>query len=402
MIGQNLLMAIKSILGNKMRAGLTVLGIVIGIASVISMLAVGTGAQQSISANIQSMGTNLLFIHPGSRKSGLVKSSSTVELNLDEMDTLLEEVTVPVQMSAEASGRGQIKYKNLNTNTTLTGVNACYFDIRNYDLDQGTLFSSAQDRTSDRICVLGNTVVEKLFTNGEDPIGQTIRINRLPFKVIGTYKEKGSSGWKNEDDQIMIPIRTMQKRITGSDDLRAIVVSVTDKDDTATAQSDIETVLRRLHRIGENDADDFEIRSQNELLETMDSVSQSFTILLGSIALISLVVGGIGIMNILLVSVSERTKEIGIRKAIGAYESDILNQFLIEALVLCTVGGLIGIVIGVAIASGISFFSEWNAVVTIHSVLISLVVSFAVGVIFGYFPARKAARMNPIEALRYE
>ncbi|HAR63553.1 MAG: ABC transporter permease [Candidatus Margulisiibacteriota bacterium] len=402
MIIENFKMAVTSILSNKMRSSLTMLGIVIGIAAVISMLSVGKGAQMSITSSIEKMGTNLLTVRSGLSRTGLVQTDVAQRLNLDDAKALANKVGDLAVVASEASVRGQVKYKGNNSNTSVLGVSPEYFMVRNYEIGSGTFFNEARVDSAAKVCVLGNTVAENLFSGGETPIGEEIRINRLAFKVIGVYKARGNSGWSDEDDQIFIPITTEQKRLSGDDSLRAIYASVVNKKDTDKVEEIIIRTLRRQHKLNGDKENDFTIRSQLELLDTMNNVSRSFTVLLGSIALISLIVGGIGIMNILLVSVTERTREIGIRKAIGAYESDILNQFIIEAVVLCLVGGIIGIFWGVVFAKIISIFSKWPMAISSFSIILAFGVSFATGLFFGYYPARKAAKMNPVDALRYE
>lgn len=401
MILENIKMAITAILSSKLRSSLTILGIVIGIAAVISMLSVGKGAQQSISSSIEKMGTNMLTVRSGMARMGLVQTGVAQRLTLEDAKILTQKLSPLATVASETSLRGQVKYMNNNTNTSILGVSVEYAPVRNYSMDSGTFFTEKMIESAAKVCILGSTVLENLNLD-KDAIGETIRINQIPFKLIGVYTSRGGSGFGDEDDQVLIPISTAQKRLIGDTTLRAIYVSVINKTDTDPAEELITKTLRKAHKIAPDKDDDFSIRSQLELLDTMNNVSQSFTVLLGSIALISLIVGGIGIMNILLVSVTERTKEIGIRKAIGAYERDILNQFLIEAVVLCVTGGVIGILAGIGIAKLISLFSQWPMAISPMSMVLGLSVSFATGIFFGYYPARKAARMNPVDALRYE
>jgi len=402
MIITNIKMAITSIMGNKLRSTLTMLGIVIGIAAVIAMLSMGKGAQKKVSASIEKMGTNILSIRAGAARQGTVKSESTVSLTLDDAIKIKQKISVPVLVAPEASGRAQVKYLNSNANTTLLGVNIDYFPALNYEIDIGRFFTDQEDNRSDKVCVIGKTIVSNLFPNESIIVGKKIRINQVAFSVIGVYKEKGDSGFRDADDQIMIPIKTLQKRFLGNDQVKNISVSVINKEDTNKAKEEIIVLLRQRHKLTGDKPDDFQIRSQLELVESLNSVTKAFTLLLGSIAFISLLVGGIGIMNILLVSVTERTKEIGIRKAIGAYEEDILNQFLVESIILCIVGGIIGIGLGVLAAKVISLISKWPFIVPMYSIVLAFTVSMATGVFFGYYPARKAAKMNPVDALRYE
>lgn len=404
MIFENIIMSFRAILSNKLRSGLTILGIVIGIGSVISMLSVGEGAKQYISSGIEQMGSNLLTVRPGSASRGLVRTATDREsLILADSEALKEHLKGKAIVAPEASTRGQVKYQNKNTNTTLVGITPEYFTARNYTLEFGMGFTDEHNARSEKIAILGWTVANALFENGEMPVGKTIRINREPFKVVGVYQQKGNSGgWQDADDQIFIPLQTVQNRLLGTDALRAVYVSVAERGDMTLVEEELKSVLRRRHRIKSPLEDDFNIRSQVELMDTMDNIGQAFTLLLGSIAFISLLVGGIGIMNILLVSVTERTKEVGIRKAIGAYESDILVQFLLESVTLCLIGGISGILLGVAVSHIIGIFGPWEPVITAFSVILSLVVSFSVGIFFGFYPARKAARMDPVEALRFE
>jgi len=402
MIFENIRMAFRSIMTGKLRSGLTILGIVIGIASVIAMLAVGRGAQQHISANIEQMGSNLLIINPGSGSRGVVQTSDAKPLTMEDAKALQEALRDKVNVAPEVSIRVQVKNQNKNTSTTVLGITAAYFEARNYQMAIGEAFLPEQDSSSEKICIIGKTVATALFAEGESPAGQTIRINRQPYKIVGVYQEKGATGWQDADDQILIPIRTAQNRMTGTTDLRTLYASVIDRSQTQAIQADIENVLRRQHKLRAEQDNDFRIRSQVELMESMETISKSFTILLGSIAFISLLVGGIGIMNILLVSVTERTKEIGIRKAIGAYENDILYQFLIESITLCSIGGIVGILLGVGISYLVGVFSPWQPIVSSFSIFLSLGVSLSVGIGFGFFPALKAARMNPVDALRHE
>jgi len=400
MLIENFKIALAAILMNKMRSGLTVLGIVIGIAAVIAMLSVGRGAEKSISGSIEKMGTNILTIRPGLNRQGMVQTSVMQRLNIDDATALKNKLRRLAIVAPEVSLRGQIKFHAKNVNSTVLGVTPEYFTARNFKLNTGLFFTESKNRNFAKVCILGQTVQDNLGLI--NPIGETIRINRVPFLVVGTYQARGNTGFTDEDDQILIPINTARERLTGEDSLRAIYASVIDKNDTDKVTEIITSTLRKQHKTAEDKEDDFTIRSQLELLETMKGISRSFTMLLGSIALISLIVGGIGIMNILLVSVTERTREIGIRKAIGAYESDILKQFLIEALVLCVIGGFLGIILGVITAAIISFFIKWPLSISLASIVLAVGVSCFTGIFFGYYPAKKAAKMNPIEALRYE
>ncbi|MFA5878902.1 MAG: ABC transporter permease [Candidatus Margulisiibacteriota bacterium] len=400
MIIENFKIALAAILANKVRSGLTILGIVIGIAAVIAMLSVGQSAGKNISSSIEKMGTNILTIRPGLNRQRMVQTNVSQRLTFTDFKALEKRLKSLALVAPEVTLRGQLKFHAKNINTSVSGVNEAYFKARNFKLNLGSFFNEQKTRSFAKICVIGQTVQDNLGLI--NPVGETIRINRTPFLVIGTYEARGGSGFNDEDDQVFIPITTAKERLIGDDNLRNIYVSVINKSDTDKVTEIITATLRKEHKLGDEKEDDFSIRSQLELLETMQGVTRSFTILLGSIALISLIVGGIGIMNILLVSVTERTKEIGIRKAIGAYESDILKQFLIEALVLCIIGGIIGIILGVIIAWAISFFTTWPLCISPISIFLAVGVSSLTGLFFGYYPAKKAAKMNPIDALRYE
>ncbi len=397
---ENLKMALKALKSNKMRSGLTILGIVIGIAAVIALLSVGKGAQLSVTSSIEKMGTNLLTVRSGLARRGIVQLSQTKSLDNDDAKLLSEKLKKYALIAYDVSARAQAKYSFKNTNTTVTGITPSYFEVRNYKIELGRMFRENAIIGNQKVCIIGKTVKNELGL--DEPIGQKLRINRLQFTIIGTYEPRGDSGFSDEDNQIFIPITTAQKRIIGNNNVRSVYISVIEKKDVDKVESLITKILRKAHRIPLDKENDFSIRSQLDLLQTVQDVSKSFTFLLGSIAFISLIVGGVGIMNILLVSVTERTKEIGIRKAIGAYESDILNQFLIEAVVLCIIGGIIGSVVGIIAAKIISIFSKWPFVIQPLTVLFAFGIALAIGIFFGYYPARKAAKLNPVDALHYE
>ncbi|KPK69188.1 hypothetical protein AMJ82_06140 [candidate division TA06 bacterium SM23_40] len=400
---ESLLMAMFAIFSNKLRSSLTMLGIIVGIASVIAMIAIGQGAGAQITERISQLGANLLTVRPGAYHRGPARGApgSMTTLTFEDAQSIAEECPSVAKVDAMYSGRGQVVYGNSNTNTSISGVTPNYPEVRNFPLDRGSFITDEDNRLMRRVAVLGKTVVEELFGE-EDPVGEYIRIERVIFQVAGVMSEKGSSGWTDEDDVIFIPLRTAQKRLFGVDYVSRINVQATDEDVMDRASREITALLRDRHDIREDQELDFNVRSQAEILSAVQETSRTFTMLLAGVATVSLIVGGIGIMNIMFVSVSERTREIGIRKAIGAQKRDILSQFLIEAVTLSLSGGAIGILLGMLVSTLMSHFGDWPTVITTGSVLLSCSFAFAVGIFFGFVPARKAAFMNPIEALRYE
>jgi putative ABC transport system permease protein len=393
--------ALRSLIANKLRSILAMLGIIIGVGAVISMLSIGTGAQKQVLDRVSAMGTNLLVVRPGAARQGGVNTGDRQNLKIEDARALL---TASPQIDAIApvvSGNFQAKYMNMNSRTSLTGTTITYFAIRNMAVEKGRMFSMNESESLTRVAIIGPTTAENLFGQN-DPLEEQIKINGINFTVIGILKSKGDQGFANPDDQIIIPYKTAMKQLIGADSLREIDIHVIEGGDLTKVQESATAVLRKQHKLLADDPDDFNVRNQAEILETANSITQTFTILLGGIASISLLVGGIGIMNIMLVTVTERTREIGIRKAIGAKEKDILRQFLIEAIVMTSLGGLIGMAGGISIASIISIFTPFKAVVQPSSVIISMVFSIGVGIFFGYYPAKRAAKMDPIEALRYE
>jgi len=392
--------ALKSLMANKLRTFLAMLGIIIGVGAVISMLAMGAGAQHQVMQRISEMGTNLLVIRPSERGSGGVMSGTQQNLTVEDATALLK-VKGVFQIAPIVQGSTQIKYYNLNSRTAVVGSAPTYFPIRNFEVDHGRPFTEGEVDGSMRVAVIGPTTVQNLFQD-EDPIGQNIKIKGINFKVVGVTKTKGDQGWFNPDDEAFVPYTTAMKQLFGLDYLREIDVQAVDDADLTKVQEDITSVLRQRHRLLADAPDDFRIRNQADILATASTVTETFTFLLGGIASISLLVGGIGIMNIMLVTVTERTREIGVRKAIGAKNRDIMLQFLIEAIVLSGLGGLIGILLGVGGASMIAKLSQFKTLVQLPSVLLALSFAAAVGIFFGYYPARRAALLDPIEALRYE
>lgn len=387
---------------NKIRSGLTILGIIIGISSVIAMVAIGQGAKNSISASIEGLGSNLLTILPGVVQPGrgIVSSGrgSAQTLKNEDIETI-KAIDGVAEVAPEVSRRFQvIAPTGNNTNTTINGVTTIYLSVRNLSLANGVFISEINIRSLGRVAVLGATVAKDLFGD-TDPLGKTIRINKVNFQVIGILAAKGGFGFSGPDDMVIVPLSTMQKILSGVDYLTTISVSVVDKDRMVEVQNTITDALVAKHRVSEPD---FSVISQQDILGTLTQVVTTFTIFLSSIAGISLVVGGIGIMNMMLTTVTERTKEIGLRKAIGAKRQDINRQFLLEAVALTFVGGLAGIILGWLISFLVTYLGIIQAQVSLFSVFLAFGVSAAIGIIFGYYPARRAAALNPIEALRYE
>jgi len=401
---ESVTMSVSSIFSNKLRSFLTMLGIIVGVSAVITMIAIGQGASVQITQRIKQMGANLLMVRPGASEHGGVRSSagSRTSLKYEDAQAIASEAQFVDKIDANFSRNGQVVYGNKNTNTSINGVTSNFPEVRNFPVERGTFLTEDDNRFMQRVAVLGKTVVKNLFGD-EDPIGQYIKINRNIFQVIGVMSTKGSTGgFRDEDDVIFIPLKTAQKRLFGVDYVSTINVEAKSQDVMDKATTEITNLLRDKHKIRQGQEDDFNIRSQAEILETVQETSRTFTILLASIAIVSLIVGGIGIMNIMFVSVTERTREIGIRKAIGAQRLDILGQFLIEAVIVSLCGGIIGIILGVGASKLTSQFAHWATVITPASILLSFFFAFAVGFFFGVYPARKASLLNPIDALRYE
>ncbi len=393
-----------ALLRNKMRSLLTMLGIIIGVGAVIAMVAVGQGAQFSVEAQISSLGQNVLLVFPGTttRSGVMTGAGSGTTLTEDDAKAVKEQCPAVSMMSPILRGGGQVVYGNMNWGTSLQGGSVDYFSIRDWRLNKGEFFTEQDIRAATKVCLLGQTVAQQLF-GSNDPVGETIRIRNIPFRVMGTLKPKGQNVMgQDQDDIIIVPYSTLQKRLVGNTRAWGFMVSAVNKNMMTEAQQQITDLLRLRHKLSPMDDNDFTIRSQTEIAEASSATTRIMTILLGSIASVSLIVGGIGIMNIMLVSVTERTREIGVRMSIGARRRDILIQFLMEAIVLSLLGGLIGVVLGVSGSSLVSRLAGWPTFVSGASIMLAVLFSMAVGVFFGFYPARKAANLNPIDALRYE
>jgi putative ABC transport system permease protein len=396
--------ALKALNRNKMRTFLTMLGIIVGVVAVIAMISIGQGANASIQNDISSLGTNLLFVRSGSSFRGGIHygSGSVTSLSADDAEAIVNECPSVSMASPTISTRAQVKYQNKNWNTSINGVGVDYLKIRNWELEAGSFFQKSNIGSAAKLCVIGKTVLEELF-DSENPIGQIIRIRGIPFTVIGVLREKGESGgWMDQDDIIMVPYTSVQKRLMEIDYISSIDVSAIDSNSMDKAEEEIRTSLRNRHKLSTYEEDDFNIRSMADISQFATETTETMTLLLGSIASVSLIVGGIGIMNIMLVSVTERIREIGVRMAVGARESDILKQFLIESIVLSVTGGLVGIVLGIIGSKAISTFAGWTTLISPGSILLAFAFSAVVGIFFGFYPATKASKLNPIEALRYE
>jgi len=398
--------ALRAIAANKLRSFLTMLGIIIGVASVIAMLAIGQGSKKSIQANIAEMGSNMIMIRPGQDKGpgGAQQDASDMQtLKLKDYETLKEQSKYLAAISPNVNASGQFINGNNNTPSTMYGISPDYLQIRQQKVKDGDMFTDEDVKTSAKVCVIGKTVADNLFTNGEDPIGKVIRYNKIPFRIVGVLESKGYNSFgMDQDDVVFAPYTTVMKRILSVTYLQGINASAITEDMTDLAIEDVTNILRENHKLKGVDEDNFTIRSQQEMAEMMNSTSDTMTVLLLVVACISLVVGGIGIMNIMYVSVTERTKEIGLRMSVGARGIDILNQFLIESVLLSVTGGLIGVLCGIGAAVGINVFAHWPIQIQPWSVLLSFVVCSATGIFFGWYPAKKAASLDPIEAIRYE
>ncbi len=405
MNGTNLFkIALRALANNKLRAFLTMLGIIIGVASVITMLAIGQGSKRSIQAQISEMGSNMIMIHPGGERRGGVRMdpSEMQTLKLTDYESLRDETNFVAAISPNVSSSGQLIAGNNNYPSSVSGVGIDYLEIRQLTVESGEMFTEQDIQTSAKVCVIGKTIVDNLFP-GSDPVGQIIRFNQVPFRVVGVLKSKGyNSMGDDQDDIVLAPYSTVMKRLLAQTYLQGIFASALSEDMTDYATEEISEILRRNHKLKAGDADDFTIRSQEELSSMLNSTTDLMTTLLACIAGISLVVGGIGIMNIMYVSVTERTREIGLRMSVGARGVDILSQFLIEAVLISITGGLIGVIIGCGASFVVKNVAHWPIYIQTWSVLLSFAVCTVTGVFFGWYPAKKAADLDPIEAIRYE
>ncbi|HEV7396694.1 MAG TPA: ABC transporter permease [Pyrinomonadaceae bacterium] len=398
--------AFRALIRNKMRAALTMLGIIIGVSAVIAMVSIGQGASASVQAQIESIGTNLLFLSAGAQNVGGVRSgtgdSGTNTLTVEDLDAIKREVPSVSMVTPTVNARSQLVFGNMNWNTSVQGVSEQYPEVRKWNVQTGSFFAESDVRTAGRVIVIGQTIADNLFP-GTDAVGQTLRVSSLPFRVIGVMARKGQDQQgRDQDDIAFAPYTTVQKKVLGSPRLQIAYISAVSQDATYTAQQQITDLLRQRHKLGANDGNDFTVRNMTDIADAANETNSTMTILLACIASVSLLVGGIGIMNIMLVSVTERTREIGIRMAIGARSSAVRTQFLIESIVLSLTGGSIGIVLGVLISVLIPKLVGWPTLISSLAIIGSVVFSAAVGIFFGYYPARKAAALDPIEALRYE
>ncbi len=397
--------AFGAIIANKLRSFLTMLGIIIGVSALITVVAVGKGGERAVAERLQALGTNLLYVSPGSSRSGPVMTSagSSVKLTRKDVEAVLEQCEEIEAVVPEFSRSAQVKYGNRNWNTRITGTTPNYGEVRNVKAVAGRYFTAQEEAARARVCVLGSTVRDNLFDPSEDPIGKTLRISRMNFQIIGVLETKGQAGgWMNPDDQVLIPLATAQMRLFGVDHITNSTLKVADASLMDKAFYDVERVLRKQHRLRDTQDNDFNIRNQADIISTFESTQKTITTMLTIVAIVSLLVGGIGIMNIMLVSVTERTREIGIRKAIGAKRRNIMSQFLLEALALSITGGLIGIMVGVGLTKLVTNFMGWQTLISIPSIAVSVIFAATVGIVFGLYPAWRAAWQNTIEALRYE
>ncbi|MBI3004186.1 MAG: ABC transporter permease [Ignavibacteriales bacterium] len=403
-VKESFLTALAALVANKLRALLTMLGIIIGVAAVITMIAIGEGSQKAVTERIQALGSNLLFISPGAQRGGgtfVIQFGTSVRLRNEDAHAIKRSSNAIEAVVPEFNRNAQVKYENRNWSTRIIGTIPDYEWVRNFYVVDGRYFNNQEERAAAKVAVIGSTVAENIF-QGVDPIGKTIRISGQSFEIIGLLETKGQSGFQNPDDQIIVPLSTAQRRIFGVDYLSQITAKVVAQTRNDEAFYDIERVLRKSHKLREDQDNDFSIRNQADIITTLTETQQTFTFLLAGIAAVSLVVGGIGIMNIMIVSVTERTKEIGIRKAIGARKQDIMSQFLIESVVLSISGGCLGIVLGVVASYLITSYGNLSPIISLNSVFVSFIFSSFVGIFFGIYPAWKAAESNVIDALRYE
>ena len=406
MNGTNLIkIALRALANNKLRGFMTMLGIIIGVASVITMLAIGQGSKRSIQAEISEMGSNMIMIHPGAdMRGGVRQEASAMEtLKLEDLECITNETRYISAVSASVNSSGQAIYGANNAPTTVYGISPDYLEIRRYKVQDGEMFTEQDIQTAAKVCVIGKTVVDNLFSGGENPVGKVIRFQKLPFRVVGVLESKGyNTMGMDQDDLILAPYTTIQKKVLAITHLQGITCSALQEEFTEQAIDEITEILRRNHKLKDSDDDDFTIRSQQELSSMLTTTTDMMTVLLAAVAGISLLVGGIGIMNIMYVSVTERTREIGLRMSIGAKGIDILAQFLIESILISVTGGLIGVVLGVGSALVVNIVAHFPIYIQPWSVLLSFFVCTVTGIFFGWYPAKKAAQLDPIEAIRYE
>jgi putative ABC transport system permease protein len=396
--------ALDAIRLHKMRSFLTMLGIIVGVAAVIAMISLGEGARRQIKLNMTSLGTNLLYVRAGSMQRGGVwfgAGTAFKGLTEEDADAIWTECPLTEAVAPQLQRNGQVIYGNTNWYTTVVGSTPAYEYVNNLPVETGAFFDEAAQKSRARVAVVGTTVIEKLFP-GDDPIGKVIRINRVAFTVIGTIQKRGGSGWMDPDDMVIVPLSTAQARLFGTDDVSAINVKVLREDQMSQAVIEVEDVMRRRHRLTDQQENDFTIRNQADLMTVFTETTKTMTFLLAGIACVSLVVGGIGIMNIMLVSVAERTREIGTRIAVGARRADILGQFMMESVVISLAGGLIGIAIGIGGSQLLSLLAKWNTAVSVTGIVVAFAFSMGIGLFFGIYPARRASLLDPIAALHRE
>lgn len=400
--------AFKSIAANKLRSFLTMLGVIIGVAAVIAMLGLGAGTKEKVTQSVKSMGSNMLVVRPASRWGGGVSTGDRKDLKLEDAEAILRDSPEVIMVAPDVTSRYQAKYMNKNTNVTVAAEPVTYFKVRNFEVEKGREFTEGEVNRSAKVAVLGPKTVTDLFGEGGEPLGEQIKIKGVNFTVIGVTRAKGDQGWYNPDDQIVVPLTTGMNQLMGKDTVDNVYLTIRDGVEMQQAIDSVSAVLRRAHRIQPGKEDDFSVRNLQEIADSLEQVSKVFTLLLAGVASISLLVGGIGIMNIMLVTVTERTREIGIRKALGARNFDLLTQFLLEAVVVSLTGGMLGVTFGVGAILLFNFVmakyfgGEFSAILQLWPILVAFGFSFMVGVFFGWYPARKAAAMDPIDALRYE
>ncbi len=395
--------ALISLWANKLRSLLTMLGIIIGVGAVITMIGLGEGAQRSVQERLESMGSNLLTVHPGAARGGggAVRTGGTARLYVSDADAIFERADFIDAVIPEMTRNLQVQYLNRNWEARVVGTSPFYADVRNHRPVDGRFFTDSENRAAAKVAVLGSAIATELYGRGS-AVGETIRIAGERFQVIGVLEEKGAGGWRNPDEHVFIPLMTAQRRLLGRDYLSSITIQVRSQSEMELATFEVERILRREHRLRPDQDNDFRIRNQADLIETFQDTQRTFSFLLAGIAGVSLIVGGIGIMNIMIVSVTERTREIGIRKAVGARRRDVLLQFLLEAIMLSIIGGLIGIAGGIFASDMLARFAGWNTIILLEAVLLSFIFAASIGIFFGIYPARKAASQDVIESLRYE